>query len=103
MVEFPDAEERRAMLKQLVGIEDDVYVQVEGCDRVTPVADEDLDRDTADKTSAVHFLRFELNEKMIAALKDGAALTAGIDHPNYQVEVSPVPQNVRDSLTADLD
>jgi hypothetical protein len=103
MVEFPDVDERRAMLKQLVGIEDHVYVQVEGCDRVTPVADEDLDRDTADKTSAVHFLRFELTEDMIAALKDGAALAAGIDHPSYQVEISPVPQNVRDSLTADLD
>jgi hypothetical protein len=103
MVEFPDVDERRAMLKQLVGIEDHVYVQVEGCDRVTPVADEDLDRDTADKTSAVHFLRFELTDDMIAALKDGAALAAGIDHPSYQVEISPVPQNVRDSLTADLD
>lgn len=102
MVEFPDVDERRAMLKQLVGIEDEVYVRVDGFDRVTPVADEDLERDSEGKTSAVHFLRFELTPDMVEALKDGANLIAGIDHPNYRVEISPVPEKIRDSLVSDL-
>ena len=103
MVEFPDIEERKAMLAQLVGIENRVYVQVADFDRVHPIADEDLERDTEEKTSAVHFLRFELPAEQVAALKSGAALIAGIDHENYRVEVSPVPDNIRDSLVADLD
>ena len=103
MVEFSEAEERRAMLTQLVGIEDRVYVQVAGFDRVFAIADEDLDRADEEKTSAVHFLRFELPEEQASALKDGAALTAGIDHDNYRVEISPVPANIRDSLVNDLD
>ena len=103
MVEFPDVEERKAMLAQLVGIENRVYVQVADFDRVHPIADEDLERDTEEKTSAVHFLRFELPAEQVAALKSGAALIAGIDHENYRVEVSPVPDNIRDSLVADLD
>lgn len=102
MVEFPDIEERRAMLKSLVGIEEQVYVQVDGHERVFAIADEDLERSDAGKTSAVHFLRFELEPAMIAALKSGAALAAGIDHENYRVTVSPVADNVRDSLVADL-
>lgn len=103
MVEFPDAEERRAMLKTLVGIELRVYVQVNGFDRVYPVADEDLERSDGDKTSAVHFLRYELTEDMIAALKSGTNLAAGIDHDNYRVVVSAVADNIRTSLVADLD
>ena len=103
MVEFPDVEERKAMLAQLVGIENRVYVQVADFDRVHPIADEDLERDTEEKTSAVHFLRFELPAEQVAALKGGAALVAGIDHENYRVEVSPVPDNIRESLVADLD
>ena len=103
MVEFPDVEERKAMLSQLVGIEDKVYVQVADFDRVHPIADEDLERDTEEKTSAVHFLRFELPSEQVAALKSGAALVAGIDHENYRVEISPVPANIRDSLVNDLD
>mgnify|MGYP001812253255 FL=1 len=103
MVEFSEAEERRAMLTQLVGIEDRVYVQVAGFDRVFAIADEDLDRADEEKTSAVHFLRFELPAEQASALKDGAALTAGIDHDNYRVEISPVPANIRDSLVNDLD
>jgi hypothetical protein len=102
MVEFPDVEERKAMLAQLVGIENRVYVQVADFDRVHPIADEDLERDTEEKTSAVHFLRFELPAEQVAALKGGAALIAGIDHENYRVEVSPVPGNIRDSLVNDL-
>jgi hypothetical protein len=103
MVEFPDIDERKAMLKQLVGIEDRIYVHVADFDRVYAIADEDLERADEEKTSAVHFLRFELPPEQIAALKSGAALIAGIDHENYHVEISPVPDNVRASLVNDLD
>jgi len=103
MVEFPEIEERKAMLTQLVGIENRVYVHVADFERVYAIADEDLERADAEKTSAVHFLRFELPPEQIAALKSGASLIAGIDHENYQVEVSPVPDNVRTSLVKDLD
>ena len=103
MVEFPEVEERKAMLSQLVGVEDRVYVQVADFDRVHPIADEDLERDNEEKTSAVHFLRFELPPEQVAALKAGASLIAGIDHENYRVEISPVPDNIRASLVADLD
>lgn len=103
MIEFPEVEERRAMLSQLRGIENRVYVQVADFDRVLAVADEDLERSDDEKTSAVHFLRFEMPAEQVAALKDGASLVAGIDHENYRVEVSPVADNIRQSLIADLD
>ena len=103
MVEFPEEEERRQMLTQLVGIENRVYVQVVDFDRVFAVADEDLERADEGKTSAVHFLRFELPAEQVAALKSGASLVAGIDHENYRVEVSPVADNIRNSLVNDLD
>tara|TARA_R110002049_G_scaffold118032_8_gene271935 strand:+ start:5814 stop:6398 length:585 start_codon:yes stop_codon:yes gene_type:complete len=102
MVEFPDIEERRAMLRQLIGIEDAVFLQVQGHEKIRPIADEDLERSDGDKTSAVHFLRFELTDEMIAALKSGAKLDAGIDHPNYQVTVSPVAEPIRLALLGDL-
>ena len=103
MIEFPDVAERQQMLSQLVGIEDRVYVQVVDFDRVYAIADEDLDRSDDDKTSAVHFMRFEFPPEQVKALKNGAALVAGIDHENYQVEISPVDDNVRNSLIADFD
>jgi len=103
MVEFPDEDERRAMLQQLVGIEDRVFMQIGALERCFPIADEDMDRADETKTSAVHFLRFELHDEQVAALKDGAPLAAGIDHPNYQAEISPLPENIRASLLADLD
>lgn len=103
MVEFPDEEERREMLTRLVGIEDRVYIQVVDFDRVFAIADEDLERADETKTSAVHFLRFELPSEQVAALKSGGSLIAGIDHDNYRVEVSPVAENIRDSLVNDLD
>ncbi len=103
MVEFPEVDERRAMLTQLIGIEDKVYVQVEGFDRVYAIADEDLERSDEHKTSAVHFMRFELAAEQVEALKSGAALAAGIDHENYRVEISPLAENVRQSLLGDLD
>ncbi len=102
MIEFPDAEERRAMLQQLVGIEDCVYMQIGDLPRCMAIADEDMDRADQAKTSAVHFLRFELDPQQVAALKGGAALKAGISHDNYQVEIDPVDANVRDSLLQDL-
>ena len=103
MVEFPEVEERQAMLAQLVDIENRVYVQVSDFDRVFAIADEDLERADEQKTSAVHFMRFELTAAMVAALKDGASLAAGIDHENYQVEIAPVADNIRQSLLGDLD
>jgi len=103
MVEFPDVEERRAMLGQLVGIENKVFIQVEGFERVFAIADEDLERSDEKKTSAVHFMRFELSADEVDALKSGASLTAGIDHDNCQVEISPLPENIRQSLLGDLD
>jgi hypothetical protein len=103
MVEFPEEEERREMLTRLVGIEDRVFIQVVDFDRVFAIADEDLERADAGKTSAVHFLRFELPAEQVSALKSGASLIAGIDHDNYRVEVSPVAENIRESLVNDLD
>lgn len=103
MVEFPDAEERRAMLTQLVGIENSVWLQIGDGEEIRPIADEDLERSYAEKTSAVHFLRFELEGSQVRALKDGAALSAGIDHENYRVRISPVAESVRLSLLGDLD
>ena len=103
MIEFPEAEERHAMLQQLIGVEDRVYMQVEGFDRVFAIADEDLERSDDKKTSAVHFLRFELEAEQVDALGSGAAIAAGIDHESYTVEISPLPENVRNSLLGDLD
>ena len=103
MVEIPDADVRRRELARLTGIEDTVYAQVAGFERVDAIADEDLDRSTDEKTSAVHFLRFELERSMCEALKRGAALGFGIGHPNYCHSVAAVPEAVRDFLTADLD
>jgi hypothetical protein len=103
MVEFSEVEERRAMLTRLIGIENKVYVQIDGFDRVYAIADEDLERSDEHKTSAVHFMRFELSAEQVDALKSGAALAAGIDHENYQVEIPALPENVRQSLIGDLD
>ena len=103
MIEFPELEERRAMLQQLRGVEDRVYVQVGDYERVFAIADEDLERADDEKTSAVHFLRFELPQEQVEALRSDTGLTAGIDHDNYTVEISPVPENIRISLLGDLD
>lgn len=103
MVEYTDVEERKQALAKLVGIEDKVYMQVEGFDKVYPICDEDLERDTEDKTSAVHFMRFELTPEMIKALKSGTALNAGVEHEQYQAQLSPVGEAIRDSLVADLE
>jgi hypothetical protein len=78
-------------------------MQVGDLPRCVAIADEDMDRADATKTSAVHFLRFELNREQVALLKSGAPLAAGIDHPNYLAKVSPLDQNIRAALLADLD
>lgn len=103
LIEFPDAEERRTRLAKLRGIEDRCWIEVEGAERVWAIADEDLERENDEKTSAVHFLRFELTPAMAAQVRSGAALAAGIDHDNYRHSVSPLPRNVRDSLAKDLE
>ncbi|HSH41584.1 MAG TPA: DUF3501 family protein [Arenicellales bacterium] len=103
MIEYPDVEERKRQLARLVGIEDKVWLQVEGYEPVYAVADEDLERETEDKTSSVHFLRFEFSEDMCRAAKEGAAISAGVEHSNYKETVSPLPGNIRDALAADFD
>ena len=103
MLEFPDIEERRSMLVALVGVEEKVWMQVGDSERIWPIADEDLERADEDKTSAVHFLRFELSTEDIDSLKEGAPVSAGIAHENYRVEVRPVAAEIRDALVKDLD
>lgn len=102
MIEYGEEDERRRQLARLIGIESRVWIRVEGRDPVRPVADEDLERETEDKTSAVHFLRFELDEQDAVAVRTGASLAAGIDHPAYDYTVDPVPEEIRLSLLADL-
>jgi hypothetical protein len=102
MIEEPDVEQRHALLAGLVGIEDRVWVRVDGNAPVYAIADEDLDRDTVEKTSAVHFMRFELSGEMVADMRQGASLSMGIDHANYSHQIEPVAAAVRDALLADL-
>jgi Protein of unknown function (DUF3501) len=102
LLEFPDSDVRREQLMLLRGVESRCWVRVTGFDKVFAIADEDLPRENEEKTSAVHFLRFELSEPMIAALKNGAALGAGVDHDHYRHAVEPVPAQVRASLLGDL-
>lgn len=101
MIEYPEVAERQRALARLKGVEDRVWVQVEGCARVPAIADEDLERENAEKTSAVHFLRFELDLEMRKALRYGVGLAIGVDHPRYQAAVEAAPE-VRAALAADL-
>ena len=101
LIEYPDAEERRRMLAALKGVERRVWVQVEECERVFPIADEDLERENEEKTSSVHFLRFELSAAMRERLRRGARVTAGVDHPQYRASAELQPE-VRSALAADL-
>jgi len=103
LIEYEDAEARKAALAALIGIEDRVWVQVEGCARVYAIADEDLPRENDTKTSAVHFLRFELTKEMAATLKYGVGLAIGVDHPNCAEVLPAVPEETRAALAADLD
>ncbi|HEY1329787.1 MAG TPA: DUF3501 family protein [Casimicrobiaceae bacterium] len=101
LIEYEDVEERRRALARLRHVEDKVYVQAQGFDKVYAIADEDLDRETEDKTSSVHFLRFELTAPMIAALRSGAPLTIGVEHPEYTASVD-VPAQTQRALAADF-
>lgn len=103
LLEYPDAEQRKAALARLKGIEDRVYVQVAEQAKVYAIADEDLERENDEKTSSVHFLRFELAGAMKQALAGGAALSIGVDHPNYVAALDPVAADVRQSLLGDLE
>jgi hypothetical protein len=102
LIEFTDELERRQQLGKMKGLESRCYVQVSGHDRVMAIADEDLERENDEKTSAVHFLRFELTAPMAAALKSGTALVMGIDHEAYRHEVNPVSAAIHAALAADL-
>jgi Protein of unknown function (DUF3501) len=103
LLEFPDPDERRAALEKLIGIEDRCWIRVSEMERVFAQADEDLKRESEEKTSAVHFLRFELSPSMSEAMKSGASLSIGVDHDNCRFAVSPLPAEVRDALAGDLD
>lgn len=101
MLEYPDPEIRKLALAKLIGVEKSVWMRVGDFPLVRPIANEDLDRETADKTSSVHFMRFELTPEMAAAVKAGAAIHAGIDHQACNVTIQ-VPEAVRASLASDL-
>ena len=102
LIEFEDVAERQKALTRLISIEAKTWIQVAGHERVYAIADEDMERENADKTSSVHFMRFELKPDMLKALKTGAALNAGVSHDNYHETVEPVPDALRKSLLADL-
>jgi hypothetical protein len=102
LIEFPDAGERRVALANLKGVEDRCWVRVAGHDRVFAIADEDLERENDEKTSSVHFLRFELTPAMVVAAKGGTAVSIGIDHDAYRHAVDPLPPASRDALVRDL-
>jgi len=102
MIEYEDPAERKRELAKLRGIEDKVYLQIDGSDKVYAIADEDLERENEEKTSSVHFLRFEFEAPMIAALKKGAALAVGIDHPAYRLRIDEVAPNVQTALVEDF-
>jgi len=102
LIEYPDPDQRRVELARLKGVERRVWVRVAGGDPVYAIADEDLERENEEKTSSVHFLRFELDAAARARLKAGAAVAIGVDHPAYRAVLDPVPSPVRDALLRDL-
>jgi len=102
LLEFPDPNERRTALEKLKSVEDRCWIRVSEMERVFAIADEDMDRTNDEKTSAVHFLRFELSPSMVQAMKSGASLCIGVDHDNYRHVQGPLAAPIRDSLTGDL-
>jgi hypothetical protein len=102
LIEFPDPDERQRQLQALKGVERRCWVRVTGFERVYAIADEDLERENAEKTSSVHFLRFELTPPMITALRSGGSFAVGIDHDHYPHAVDPVAEPVRSALIADF-
>jgi hypothetical protein len=103
MIEYEDAEVRKQALAKMIGIERRVQIKVAGYDPVTPIANEDLERETEEKTSSVHFLRFEFAPEMIAAAKGGAAISMAIDHPAYRYQTDALPESTRTALVSDLE
>lgn len=101
-IEYADETQRKVMLAKLKGIEDQIWVRIDGFPAVLAIADEDMDRENEEKTAAVHFLRFEFTPQMIAAAKAGAALSVGVNHANYQAETGPLVPAARASLVADF-
>jgi Protein of unknown function (DUF3501) len=102
LLEFPDSDERRLALERLIGVEDRCWIRVSEMERVFACADEDMERENDTKTSAVHFLRFELTPSMVQAMKSDAPLSIGVDHDNYRHMLNPLTATVRNSLSADL-
>ena len=102
MIEYEDERERRAALAKMKGIEAETWIRVEGLPRVFAIADEDLERENDEKTSSVHFLRFDLTKEMAEALKYGVGLAMGVDHPAYTATLDPVPAGTRAALVKDL-
>ena len=102
LIEYTNETDRKAALAKLIGVEDRVFIRVEGQDRVYAIADEDMDRENEEKTSAVHFVRFELTPAMKNALKSGAQMMVGCDHPNYPAHLEELPQETLASLLQDL-
>ncbi len=103
MLEYDDENIRKKRLSELIGIEKTVWVCVDGYNKVYPICNEDLERETDEKTSSVHFMRFELTAEMCEALKNGASLGAGIEHDKYSVSINALSEGMRNSLAADLD
>jgi hypothetical protein len=103
LIEYQEVDERQVALQKLLGIEDQIWVQVAGGTRAYAIADEDMDRATEDKTSAVHFLRFELTAEDVSHLRGGKGLSIGISHAEYDVAVAEIAETIRESLLADLD
>lgn len=103
MIEFPDENQRKEELRKLVGIENQVFIRIGDQDPVAPICNEDLERSTEDKTSSVHFMRFELTDEMIAAARNGEPWAIYCEHPAYQHRADPVPDNIARSLTRDFD
>lgn len=102
MIEFPDEDERKVRLSELVDIENRTYVQIQGYDRIYAIADEDLERASTEKTSSVHFSRFEFTAEMVTAIKNGAAIAMGSDHPNYNYRVDEIDPETQGSLIKDF-
>lgn len=102
MLEYPDAEQRKVELTKLIGVEDKVWMQVHEFPRIYAIADEDLERENDEKTSSVHFLRFELDEAMREAVLKGAPVACGVEHPNLSKDIDILPAPVRDALAQDL-
>ena len=103
MLEYDDEQERKQQLGLMLGIDKVVWMKVGEHDSVVPVTNEDLERETETKTSSVHFMRFELTGEMIKALKEGASISAGISHDAYNYSLNPIPLNIQEALSKDLD